>query len=78
MCCSCLGLKGAHLKTRRAHTPQLLHLEESAAVVALPEVKNDALTCGPFSRAPTDHTSIRSLPAMVSGIPLILALGTRM
>ena len=28
-------------------------------------------------RAPTDHLNIRILPTMVSGIPLILGLGTR-
>ena len=30
------------------------------------------------SRAPKDHINIRILPTMVSGIPLVLGLGTRM
>ena len=33
---------------------------------------------GQYNRAPKDHKNIRILPNMVSGIPLILVLGTRM
>ena len=39
---------------------------------------DSVFSSSPFPKAPKDHINIRILQIMISGIPLILGLGTRM